>query len=63
MACKNEADIMKTSMIAGVRRDAELSCPPVQYITNRNESMNRIAQEYANYSHSIWVQLTNDMYV
>ena len=49
MACKNEADIM----IAGVRRDAELSCPPVQYITNRNESMNRIAQEYANYSHSI----------
>ena len=59
---KNEADVMKTSMIAGVRQDAGMGCPPVQYTTNRNESMNRIAQEYANYSRSTWVQLANNMY-
>ena len=59
---KNEADVMKNSMIAGVRQDAGLGCPPSQYTTNRNESMNRVAQEYANFSRSTWVQLANNMY-
>lgn len=59
---KNESAVMKASMIAGVRQRAGLGCPPVQYTTNRNESMNKIAQEYADYSHSTWVQLANNMY-
>ena len=59
---KNETAVMKTSMIAGVRQDAGLGCPPVQYMTNRNECMNKVAQEYANYSRSTWVQLSNNMY-
>ena len=59
---KNETVVMKTSMIAGVHQDAGLGCPPVQYTTNRNECMNKIAQEYANYSRSTWVQLADNMY-
>ena len=45
-----------------MKQDAGLGCPPVQYTTNRNESMNRFAQEYANFSRSTWVQLANNMY-
>lgn len=46
---RNEASVMKTSMISSVRQRAGLGCPPAKYTTNRNESMNRVAKDYADH--------------
>ena len=59
---RNEASVMKDSMIASVRQRAGLGCPPAKYTTNRNESMNRGAKDHANYCRSSWVQLNNNMF-
>ena len=59
---KNEAAVMKESMIATVRKSAGLGSPPKKYTTNRNECMNNIAKSHTDYHKSNWVQLTNNMY-
>lgn len=59
---KNEAHIMKESMISPVREAAGLGCPPSTYTTNRNESMNKVAKSHADHQQSTWVQLTNNMF-
>lgn len=59
---KNEAEDMKSSMIASVRESAGLGSPPVAYTTNRNESMNNVAKAYANYRQSNWVELADNMF-
>ena len=33
---RNEIEVMKSSMIASVRQDTGLGCPPAQYTTNKN---------------------------
>ena len=55
---------MKKSMIASVRQDAGLGDPSTHYTTNRNESINRVAQQYCNTdcTYSTWVQLSNKLY-
>ena len=59
---RNEAHIMKESMISSVRQAAGLGCPPAIYTTNRNESMNKVAKTQADHQRSTWVQLTNNMF-
>ena len=61
---RNEVEVMKTSMIASVRQDAGLGYPPTQYTTNRNESINRVVQQYCNTdcTYSMWIQLSNKLY-
>ena len=61
---RNEVEVMKSSMIASVRQNAGLGCPPSQYNTNRNESMNRVVQQYCNADgiHSTWAQLSDKLY-
>ena len=61
---RNEADVMKSSMIASVRESAGLGSPPTTYTTNRyrNESMSNLAKSYADYHQSSWVQLSNNMF-
>ena len=51
-------------MIASVCEDAGLGCPPTQYTTNRNESVNRITQQYCNTdnTHSTWAQLSDRLF-
>ena len=60
---RNEAEVMKKSMIASVRRDAGLG-DPVQYTTKSNERINRITQQYCRIdgSYATWVQLSNKLY-
>ena len=59
---KNEAAVMKESMIASVQKSAGLSSPPKKYTTNRNECMNNVAKSHTDYFKYNWVQLTNNMY-
>ena len=61
---RNEVEVMKKSMIASVRQDAGLGDPPAQYTTNRNESINRVAQQYCRTDciYSTWVQLSDKLY-
>ena len=61
---KNEVKVMKSSMIASVREDAGLGCPPTQYTINRNENVNRITQQYCNTdnAHSTWAQLSDRLF-
>ena len=56
---RNEAHIMKESMIALVCKAAGLGCPPATYTTNRNGSMNKVAKSHADRQRSTWVQSTN----
>ena len=61
---RNEAEVMKKSMIASVRQEAGLGNPPAQYTTNKNESINRITQQYCRTdgSYATWIQLSNRLY-
>ena len=61
---RNEAEVMKKSMIASVRQDDGLGNPPAQYTTNKNESINRITQQYCRTdgSYATWVQLSDRLY-
>ena len=56
---RNEAHVMKESVISSDVRAAGLGCPPAIYITNRNESMNKVAKSQADDQCSTRVQLTN----
>lgn len=52
---RNEADFMKSSMIASVRESAGLGSQPSVYTTNRTESINNLAKSYADYHQSSWI--------
>ena len=58
---RNEAHIMKESMISSVCEAAGLGCPPTTYMytTNRNVSMNKVAKSHADHQRATWVQLKN----
>jgi len=59
---KNEAVVIKTSMLASVRMKAGLGSPPIPYTTNRNESMNKVVKQSADYQKLSWIQLTEKMF-
>ena len=59
---KNEAEVMRHSMLAPVRELAGLGSPPVSFTTNRNESMNSVVKAFANHRQSSWVQLADNMF-
>ena len=59
---KNEADDMKVSMIASVRKSAVLGSPPAIYATNQNKSMNNVAKAHADYRQSDWVKFVSNMH-